>query len=89
MTAPLLTARHVAELLGVSTETVLRWARRGGLPSVRLSSRAIRFPQDGLDAWLAERATPGQGVLATTPGAAHPPPYPLGSVSLATTEDKE
>ncbi|MBA2637970.1 MAG: helix-turn-helix domain-containing protein [Solirubrobacterales bacterium] len=35
MTAPLLTAREVADLLGVSSETVLRWTRRGDLPAIR------------------------------------------------------
>jgi excisionase family DNA binding protein len=59
----LLTAREVADLLGVSTETILRWTRRGDLPGFRLSSRALRFREDELDAWLAERATPGRGVV--------------------------
>ena len=39
----LLTAREVAEQLGVSTETVLRWTRRGELPAIRLPGGAIRF----------------------------------------------
>jgi excisionase family DNA binding protein len=53
----LLTAREVAELLGVSVETVLRWARRGELPAIRLPGGALRFRVDELDAWLAGRAT--------------------------------
>ena len=36
MSGRLLTAREVAELLGVSPETVLRWTRRGDLPARRL-----------------------------------------------------
>jgi excisionase family DNA binding protein len=56
----LLTAREVAELLGVSTETVLRWTRRGDLPAIRLPGGAIRFREDNLDAWLMARATPGR-----------------------------
>jgi excisionase family DNA binding protein len=55
MTA-LMTAREVADLLGVSTETVLRWTRRGELPAFRLN-RAIRFREEDIDRWLAERAT--------------------------------
>jgi predicted DNA-binding transcriptional regulator AlpA len=39
---------------------VLRWARRGRLPAVYLSSRAIRFREHELDAWLDERTTPGR-----------------------------
>ena len=57
MTGRLLTARELAELLGVSTETVLRWTRRGTLPAIRLPGGAIRFRQDELDEWLATRAT--------------------------------
>ncbi len=57
MTGRLLTARELAEMLGVSTETVLRWTRRGDLPAIRLPSGAIRFREDELDGWLAKRAT--------------------------------
>src|SRR3954451_13361939 len=66
----LLTARAVGELLGYSTETVLRWTRRGELPVIRLPGGGIRYRQTALDAWLAERATPRQGALTTPPGAA-------------------
>jgi excisionase family DNA binding protein len=60
----LLTAREVADHLGVSAETVLRWARRGELPAVRLPGGAIRFRTDALEAWLHEReAAPGRGVV--------------------------
>ena len=53
----LLTAREVAELLGVSTETVLRWTRAGDLPAIRLPGGAIRYRPSELEAWLAGRAT--------------------------------
>lgn len=55
---PMLSAREVAERLGVSTETVLRWTRRGELPAVRLPGGAIRFHPDKLDAWIQARTTP-------------------------------
>jgi excisionase family DNA binding protein len=58
MTGRLLTAREVADTLGVSAETVLRWMRRGELPAIRLPGGAIRFREDELDGWLAERAMP-------------------------------
>lgn len=54
---PMLTAREVADLLGVSAETVLRWTRRGDLPAFRLPGGALRYREDALDEWLAERAT--------------------------------
>ena len=57
MTARLLTAREVAEWIGVSPETVLRWTRRGDLPAIRLPSGALRFHEDTLDRWMADRAT--------------------------------
>ena len=55
----LLTARTVADLLGVSTETVLRWARRGELPAIRLPGGAIRFREDDLDGWIERRTSSG------------------------------
>ena len=57
MTVPLLTARDLAEQLGVSSETVLRWTRRGELPAIRLPGGAVRYREDALDRWLIERAT--------------------------------
>ena len=69
MGGPLLTARAVADVLGVSTETVLRWVRRGELPAIRLPSGALRFPESTLDAWLAARATPRLAAPTTMPDA--------------------
>ena len=89
MSPPLLTTRHVAELIGVNTETVLRWVRRGVIPAIRLPGGRIRFRQADVEMWLGERATPAQGVLATRTGAAQSRPYPLGSVPLANPEGKE
>jgi excisionase family DNA binding protein len=54
----LLTAREVAELLAVSVETVLRYARRGELPAIQLPGGQLRFREDDLDAWVAARARP-------------------------------
>ena len=66
----LLTARAVAELLDVCTETVLRWIRDGELPALRLPGGAIRIATAELNEWLMDRATPRRGVLATGPDAA-------------------
>jgi excisionase family DNA binding protein len=57
MSARLLTTREVADTLGVSPETVLRYVRRGELPAVRLPGGALRFREAELDAWLEQRAT--------------------------------
>ena len=87
MNTPLLTARDVAERLGVSAETVLRWVRDGKLPAIKLPGGAIRVREDEIEAWLKERATPQRGVLTTTPGAARPGTVP--SSVLTTTEYEE
>jgi excisionase family DNA binding protein len=73
VTAPLLTARGVADLLGVSTETVLRWSRCGSLPSFCLPGGAIRFRQDDLDAWLEGRRRAGEGDVTHAAGRRHTP----------------
>jgi excisionase family DNA binding protein len=57
VTGRLLTARAVADMLGVSAETVLRWTRRGELPAIRLPGGAIRFRENEIDRWLEGRAT--------------------------------
>lgn len=61
MSATLLTARHVADQLGVTPRTVLRWTRQGDVPAVRLPSGQIRYRADELAAWLEARATPNRG----------------------------
>jgi excisionase family DNA binding protein len=70
-TAPLLTARAVADMLSVSTETVLRWSRGGSLPSFCLPGGAIRFRQEDLDAWLDARRRPGETVVTHAAGRRH------------------
>jgi excisionase family DNA binding protein len=96
VTGPLLTARQVADLLGVSAETILRWVRRGQLPAIRLPGGAIRIREDEIDAWLGERATPQtRGVVthpAGTPPTAErctPSATPLRSVLSRTPDDEE
>lgn len=76
MTGRLLTAVQVAEQLGLSAETILRWTRAGKLPAVRLSRGSIRYPQAALDAWLADRATPAREALTVPTDAATGERYP-------------
>lgn len=64
MTGPLLTAREVAQLLGVSSETVLRWTRDGKLPGFRLPGGALRYRETELEGWLTERATNTMPILS-------------------------
>jgi prophage regulatory protein len=87
VTISLLTAREVADALGVSAETVLRWTRRGELPAIKLPGGAIRFRQRDLDGWLEERATPRRGVRTTAPSAAQP--ERVRSLTRTTVEGEE
>ena len=71
----LLTARELAERLGVDTETVLRWTRRGELPAIRLPGTKrgrLRYRESDFEAWLVahETATPVRGALTTWPDVA-------------------
>ena len=85
MTGRLLTARAVADMLDVSPATVLRWTRQGDLPALRLPSGQVRYHPDELDAWCAERATPGRGVVTHPAGR-----RPAGIVGAVThPEDEE
>lgn len=57
----LLTAQQVASGLAVSTETILRWTRRGELPAIRLPSGQLRYRLDAVTSCLAKWATTGRG----------------------------
>jgi excisionase family DNA binding protein len=85
MTDRLLIARLLAEQLGVSPETVLRWARRGELPSIHLPGGAVRFREQEIERWLEERATSGRGSASHPEGRRPALGYPV----LATPEDEE
>jgi excisionase family DNA binding protein len=64
VTGRLLTARQVADHLGVHVKTVLAWVGRGELPAIRLPGGAIRVRETDLDDWLDERATPRRGSVS-------------------------
>lgn len=63
----LLTAREVAEMIGVSTETLLRWTRTGKVPALHLPSGQVRFRPEAVEAWLDGHAnvpaTPREAAL--------------------------
>jgi excisionase family DNA binding protein len=58
LTAPsrLLTAEDVADLTGLSVETLAQWrSQKKGIPYVKISRNCVRYRQSDLDGWLAER----------------------------------
>lgn len=87
MSDRLLTARELADRLGVSTETVLRWTRRGELPAIRLPGRALRYRERAFEAWLEERATTVRGESPTPLAAAQGVSY-LASPTPLREEDR-
>lgn len=59
---PLLTKSEAAELLKVSITTLDRLTASGELPSIRISSRCIRYTPEALEAYASERSKPHQRV---------------------------
>ena len=55
-----MTARQVAELLGVHENWVYDQAARGVLPSYKIGG-ARRFDRDEVRRWIAEHRQPGRG----------------------------
>jgi predicted DNA-binding transcriptional regulator AlpA len=80
----LLTAREVGERLRYSTETILRWYRRGEFEGVArvMPDGAVRFPENLLEHWLEERATTARG-SATHPAGRRP----AATLTVATHPD--
>jgi transposase len=88
VTGRLLTTREVAERERVSTETVLRWYRRGAFEGVafRQPSGKLRFREDRLDAREEEWATTERGSVSRPAGRR--PVSNLTTVSRPTNEEK-
>ena len=52
----LLRAEDVAEITGLSVETLAQWrSQRRGIPFIKISRNVVRYRQGDLDAWLSER----------------------------------
>jgi excisionase family DNA binding protein len=51
----LLAASEVADLLGVPRSFVYSLARRGGIPTVRLGDRYVRFRPDAISDWITDQ----------------------------------
>ncbi|MBL7125370.1 MAG: excisionase family DNA-binding protein [Dehalococcoidales bacterium] len=53
----LLTVDEVAEYIRLNRETVLRKARKGEIPAIKMGYRSYRFYKDQIDNWLKGKAT--------------------------------
>jgi predicted DNA-binding transcriptional regulator AlpA len=52
----LLSAKEVAELTGLSMETLAQWrSQERGFPFIKISRNCVRYRQADLDCWLSER----------------------------------
>ena len=52
----LLTPEDVAEVTGLSTETLAQWrSQRRGIPFLKISRNRVRYRQRDLDLWLSDR----------------------------------
>lgn len=52
----LLTAEQVAEMTGLSVDTLAQWrSQRRGIPFIKVSRSCVRYRQSDLDAWLASK----------------------------------
>jgi excisionase family DNA binding protein len=56
-TTDLLTARELGKRFRVAPDTVREWARRGSIPTVRLSRKVIRFDLQAVLAALSAART--------------------------------
>ncbi len=63
----LLTAEQVAEITGLSVETLAQWrSQERGPRFVKISRNCVRYRQCDLDGWVSERIVPtDQGVPKT------------------------
>lgn len=51
----LLSSKEVGEILGLTAETVKRWARQNKIPSIKLSSRKVSFSELAIQQFIAEK----------------------------------
>ena len=73
----LMTVDDVAEYLRLNREVVLRKARKGEIPAVKVGTKTYRFYREQIDEWLKSKST-----VKPAPQA-----YPLGSKGRTSNKD--
>lgn len=74
-TDDLLRPREVAELFGVRTATIARWAREGKLTPLRTPGGHRRYSRPGIRRLLADEATSSEAERQLAEDAAAPHPH--------------
>jgi excisionase family DNA binding protein len=77
----LMTVDDVAEYLRLNREVVLRKARKGEIPAVKVGTKTYRFYKEQVDEWLRSKSTvklEETGFRAEEAKKLEPPVYPLG-----------
>ena len=78
----LLTVDEVAEYLRLNRETVLRKARKGEIPAIKMGYRSYRFYKDQIDEWLRGKAeTRRKETKAKQAEAISLPTYNMGVIT--------
>lgn len=52
---PLMTIKELAELLGVSVSTIIRWSDAGEIPAPMTIGGSVRWKRATIEAWLSEK----------------------------------
>jgi len=73
----LMTVDDVAKYLRLNREVVLRKARKGEIPAVKVGSKTYRFYREQVDEWLKSKSTV----------KIEPPVYPLGNKGRMSNKD--
>ena len=59
-----MTAKEVADYIGVGVKTIRNWTSEGKIPSVKIGS-AVRYPKDRIDNWLKTKEKKSKRKRAT------------------------
>lgn len=56
MSNVLLNTKDLSKKLGISYQGILKWVRDGKIPHVRLGTHTIRYNEEVINKWLAEKS---------------------------------
>lgn len=56
MSNVLLNTKDLSKKLGISYQGILKWVRDGKIPHVRLGSHTIRYNEEVINKWIAEKS---------------------------------